>query len=284
TGNLKNVFEVKPSADFSGVTFDYIAAVSKDGTKVPVTLVRMNNITANGQRPAIVYGYGGFSIPQAPHFIGSYLAWLENGGIIAFANLRGGNEFGEGWHEAGKLAKKQNVFDDMYAAAESLVKNKWTNSDHLGIMGGSNGGLLMGAVLTQHPVAFKAVVSFVGIYDMIRNELFPNGQYNTSEYGTSSKEEDFNWLIAYSPYHNIKSSTAYPAVLLITGINDPRVASWQSRKFAAALQSANTSDNPVILLTRMDEGHGVTSSFSQRVGNNAAALTFFAHELGLKLK
>lgn len=142
----------------------------------------------------------------------------------------------------------------------------------------------MGAELTQHPEAFKAVVSFVGIYDMLRNELFPNGLYNTSEYGTSTKESDFNWLYAYSPYHHIRPNTAYPAILLETAVNDPRVAAWQSRKFTAALQEANISGNSILLLTRMNEGHGVTSTFSQRVGNTAAALTFFAHELGLKME
>ncbi len=282
-GNLKTIFEVKPAGDYSNVKFDVIDAVSKDGTKIPVTILSLKNITPNGKRPTIVYGYGGFGIPTKPRFLGAYLAWLENGGVLAYANIRGGGEFGEGWHESGMLSKKQNVFDDMYAAAESLVENNWTDSQHLGIMGGSNGGLLMGAELTQHPGAFKAAISRVGIYDMLRVELFPNGQYNISEYGTSTKEDDFRWLYAYSPYHNIKPNTSYPAVLLETGINDPRVASWQSRKFAAALQAANSSDNPIILLTRMNEGHGVTASFSQRVGNTSAALTFFAHELSLEI-
>ena len=283
-GNLKTIFEVKPPADYSNIKVNVIDAVSKDGTKIPVTILAMNDITPNGKRPAIVYGYGGFGIPTEPRFIGPYLIWLRNGGVFAYANIRGGGEFGEGWHEAGMLKNKQNVFDDMYAAAESLVKNNWTDSQHLGIMGGSNGGLLMGSELTQHPDAFKAVVSFVGIYDMLRAELFPNGQYNISEYGTSTSKTDFKWLYAYSPYHNIKPNTAYPAVLLETGINDPRVASWQSRKFAAALQAVNTSGNPIILLTRMNEGHGVTASFNQRVGNTTAAMSFFAQELGLKIK
>ena len=283
-GEIKTVFEVKPAADYSNVKYSVIDAISKDGTKIPVTILRIDNTTQNGKRPTIVYGYGGFGIPIEPNFIGPYLVWLENGGVFAYANIRGGGEFGEGWHEAGMLGKKQNVFDDMYASAEAMVKNNWTDSLHLGIMGGSNGGLLMGAELTQHPGAFKAVVSFVGIYDMIRNELFPNGQYNISEYGTSTNQKEFKWLYAYSPYHNIRPNTAYPAVLLETGINDPRVASWQSRKFAAALQVANTSDNPIILITRMNEGHGVTASFNQRLGNYSAAMTFFAHELGLKLK
>ncbi len=284
TGRLKTVFKVETTSDYSKVKYSIIEAVSKDGTKIPVTIIAMNNISPNGKRPTIVYGYGGFGIPTKPNFIGPYLAWLENGGVFAYANIRGGGEFGEGWHEAGMLDKKQNVFDDMYAAAESMVKNNWTDSQHLGIMGGSNGGLLMGAELTQHPDAFKAVASFVGIYDMLRAELFPNGQYNISEYGSSADKTEFKWLYAYSPYHNIKANTAYPAILLETGINDPRVASWQSRKFAAALQAANSSDNPIILLTRMNEGHGVTASFNQRLGNTTAAVTFFAHELGLNIK
>ncbi len=284
SGAVKNVFQVKPAGDYSRVTVREIDAVSKDGTKIPVTVLAMDNVTPNGKRPTIVYGYGGFGIPTAPHFIGAYLAWLEDGGVLAYANIRGGDEFGEGWHEAGMLGKKQNVFDDMYAAAEAMVSNHWTDRQHLGIMGGSNGGLLMGAELTQHPEAFKAVVSFVGIYDMLRAELFPNGQYNISEYGTSTKKKDFEWLYAYSPYHHVKAGTRYPATLLVTGVNDPRVAPWQSRKFAAALQAANTSDNPILLLTRMNEGHGVTASFSQRVGNTGAALSFFAQELGLKVR
>ncbi len=283
-GDLKTISEVKPAADYSKVKAQVIEAISKDGTKIPVTILSMDNVTPNRKRPAIVYGYGGFDIPTAPRFIGAYLAWLENGGVFAYANIRGGCEFGESWHRNGMLDKKQNVFDDMYAAAESLIKNNWTDSKHLGIMGGSNGGLLMGAELTQHPESFKAVVSFVGIYDMIRNELFPNGQYNISEYGTSTIESDFNWMYEYSPYHHVKGNTSYPAILLETAVNDPRVAPWQSRKFAAALQAANNSDNPILLLTRMNEGHGVTSTFSQRVGNTAAALSFFAHELGLEVK
>ncbi len=284
TGKLKTVFQVKPAADYSQVRFQTVDATSEDGTRIPVTILTMEGTPPDGKRPTIVTGYGGFGIPTAPHFIGSSLFWLENGGVLAYANIRGGGEFGEGWHEAGMLGHKQNVFDDMYAAAEEMVKEGWTDREHLGIVGGSNGGLLMGAELTQHPSAFKAVVSFVGIYDMPRAELFPNGQYNISEYGTSTKEPDFKWLYAYSPYYNVKPHTAYPAVLLETAVNDPRVAPWQSRKFAATLQAANSSDNPILLLTRMSGGHGVTASFSQRLGNSAAEYTFFAHELGLRVK
>ena len=277
----KVVFEVKPAADYSKVVAHRLDATSKDGTKVPVTVIAMQGVTPNGARPTILYGYGGFGITTAPRFLGSTLAWLERGGVYAVANIRGGGEFGEGWHEAGMLSKKQNVFDDFHAAAQALVQSHWTDTAQLGIMGGSNGGLLMGAALTQHPSEYRAVVSLVGIYDMLRVELWPNGQYNISEYGTVAKKAGFDWLRAYSPLQNVKPGTAYPAVLLITGVNDPRVAPWQSRKFAAALQAASTSKQPILLLTRMNEGHGVTASFSQRVGNAAAAISFFAEELGL---
>ena len=280
-GTLKTVFEVKPAADYSKVVTYRLDATSKDGTKIPVTVIAMKGVTPNGARPTILYGYGGFGICTAPRFLGSTLAWLERGGVYAVANIRGGGEFGEGWHADGMLSKKQNVFDDFHAAAQALVQHRWTDTAHLGILGGSNGGLLMGAALTQHPEGYRAVVSLVGIYDMLRAELWPNGQYNISEYGTVTKKPDFEWLRAYSPLQNVKSHTDYPAVLLITGVNDPRVAPWQSRKFAAALQAATTSKYPVLLLTRMNEGHGVTASFSQRVGNAAAAMAFFAQELGL---
>ncbi len=258
-----------------------LTATSKDGAKIPVTVVAMAGVKPDGKRPTILYAYGGYGIVVAPHFMGPYLAWLEKGGVYALANIRGGGAYGEGWHEAGMLGNKQNDFDDFYAAAQELVKSHWTDPAHLGIQGGSNGGLLMGAALTQHPEEYRAVVSSVGIYDMLRSELWPNGRYNVSEYGTATRKKDFQWLYAYSPLQHVKKGTAYPAVLLITGVNDPRVAPWQSRKFAAALQAANSSDRPILLLTRMNEGHGVTASFAQRVGNTAAALGFFAHELGL---
>ncbi len=283
-GGLKTIFAEKAPADYSKLRTYRLTATSRDGTKVPVTVVAMAGIKPNGKRPTILYGYGGFGIVVPPHFMGPYLAWLENGGVYALANIRGGGAYGEGWHEAGMLGNKQNGFDDFYAAAQALVNGLWTDAAHLGIQGASNGGLLMGAALTQHPREYKAVVSRVGIYDMLRAETWPNGRYNTSEYGTVTKKKDFQWLYAYSPLQHVKKGTDYPAVLLITAVNDARVAPWQSRKFAAALQAANASHNPILLLTRMNEGHGVTASFSQRVGNTAAALGFFAHELHLKIK
>src|SRR5262249_33668860 len=233
----------------------------------------------DGTAPAILGGYGGFGINTRPSFVGPYLTWLERGGILAYANIRGGGEFGEDWHQNGKGIRKQNVFDDFHAAAEALVEQHYTSESHLGSLGGSNGGLLMGAEITQHPEAFRAVVSFVGIYDTLRHEEFPNGKFNVTEYGSTANEKEFQTLYSYSPYHHIKKGVAYPAVFMETGVNDPRVAPWQSRKFAAALQEATSSGRPILLVTRTGAGHGVGQPFSQRVGNTALALTFFANEL-----
>jgi prolyl oligopeptidase len=282
SGSLKTVFEVKPAADYSKVRVTRVDGVSKDGSKVPVTVISMDGITPNGKRPTILYSYGGFGIPVTPGFIGANLAWLERGGVLAYANIRGGNEFGEAWHEQGQKLHKQTVFDDFYAAAQAMVSSNWTDTKHLGILGGSNGGLLMGAALTQHPEQYRAVVGAVGIYDVPRHETaFANGPYNVSEYGTVKDDAQAKATLAWSPLHNVKKGTAYPAVLLTTGANDPRVAPWQSRKFAAALQDATTSGQPVLLLTRMNAGHGIGAPFSQRVGNAALSMTFFATELGL---
>jgi prolyl oligopeptidase len=282
SGSLRTVFEVKPAADYSKVEVHRIDGTSKDGTKIPVTVLSMPGITPDGQRPTILYSYGGYDIPITPHFIGPELAWLERGGVLAFANIRGGNEYGQDWHAQGQKLHKQNVFDDFHAAALALFGTHWTDRKHLGILGESNGGLLMGASLVQHPDDYRAVVAMVGIYDVIRHEThFTNGAYNVSEFGTVSDPAQFKATLAYSPLQNVRPHTAYPAVLMTTGANDPRVAPWQSRKFTAALQNATTSDQPILLLTRMNAGHGIGAPFSQRVGNTAIMLTFFAQELGL---
>ncbi|MBD8874469.1 prolyl oligopeptidase family serine peptidase [Rhodanobacter sp. DHB23] len=284
-GTLETVFEVKPAADYSDVATYRIDGISKDGTKIPVTVLAMKGVTPDGARPAILYSYGGYDLPVVPHFVGPELAWLERGGVLAFANIRGGNENGELWHAQGQKLHKQNVFDDFHAAALALVDAHWTDRSHLGILGGSNGGLLMGAALVQHPGDYRAVVSMVGIYDVIRHETeSANGAYNVPEYGTVADPAQFKATLAYSPLQNVKPHIAYPAVLMTTGANDPRVSPWQSRKFAAALQGATSSGLPVLLLTRMDAGHGIGAPFSQRVGNTALMLTFFAQELGLPAK
>lgn len=285
TGTLKTVFAVKPATDYSDVEAHRIDGVSKDGTRIPVTVLAMKGVAPNGSRPTILYSYGGYDIPIKPNFVGAELAWLERGGVLAFANIRGGNEDGEDWHAQGQKLAKQNVFDDFHAAALALFDTRWTDRAHLGILGGSNGGLLMGASLVQHPGDYRAVVAMVGIYDVIRHETnFTNGAYNVSEFGTVRDPAQFKATLAYSPLQNVKPHTAYPAVLMTTGANDPRVAPWQSRKFAAALQAASSSGQPVLLLTRMNAGHGIGAPFSQRVGNTAILLTFFAQELGLPAK
>jgi prolyl oligopeptidase len=281
SGALTTVFEVKPAGDYSKVHAWRLDALSTGGVRVPITVVALGDALRDGKRPTILSAYGGFGRARQPAFIGPMLAWLERGGAYAFANIRGGGEYGEGWHRDGSRANKQHGFDDLHAAARALMDARWTDAAHLGIYGGSNGGLLMGAALTQHPADYRAVVSMVGIYDMLRAELWPNREYNTYEYGTVTNANEFAWLYGYSPLHHVRSGTAYPAVLLVTGENDPRVAPWQSRKFAAALQKANSSHRPIQLITRRNEGHGVTSSFSQRVTNTGAELSFFAEELGL---
>jgi prolyl oligopeptidase len=282
SGSLKTVFEVKPAADYSKVVVQRIDGTSKDGTKIPVTVLSLPGTTPNGARPTILYSYGGFDIPIKPGFIGSNLAWLEHGGVLAYANIRGGNENGQQWHAQGQKLDKQNVFDDFHAAALALIDARWTDRAHLGILGGSNGGLLMGTQIVQHPGDYRAVVARVGIYDMLRHETdFANGPYNIPEYGSIADPAQFKATLAYSPLQHVQANAAYPAVLLTTGENDPRVAPWQSRKFAAALQNASASTRPILLLTRMNAGHGVGAPFSQRVGDTAIGLTFFAHELGL---
>jgi len=281
SGAARTVFAVRPpDADYANVRTYRLTAISKDGTHIPVTVLALASAAKSADRPAILTSYGGYDIPVVPEFIGTNLAWLERGGIYAVANIRGGDEFGEIWHHQGRLTDKQNVFDDFAAATQALVSAGWTSPRHLGIVGGSNGGLLMGAELIQHPALYRAVVSYVGIYDTLRHQLWPNGRYNEAEYGTVANASEFRALHAYSPYYNVRPQTQYPAVLLETGENDARVAPWQSRKFAAALQASTTSGRPVLLLTRRAAGHGnIGASFSQRVGNAAASLIFFDNEL-----
>jgi prolyl oligopeptidase len=281
SGKLTSVFEVTAVGDFSPIRVTRLDAVSKDGTRVPLSVIHHKDVTPNRNRPTILYGYGGFAVLQQPNFLGPTLAWLERGGVYAVANLRGGGEFGEPWHQAGMTTRKQNVFDDFLACARTLQEFGWTNPGKLGIMGGSNGGLLVAACMTQHPEAFRAVVGLVGVYDSLGHERFPNGTYNVPEYGDTRVKEEFEAILAYSPYQNVKQGTAYPAVLLQTGENDLRVAPWQTRKFGAALQEATTSGQPVLVVTQTNAGHGQGASFSQKVGKTALALSFMAHHLEL---
>jgi prolyl oligopeptidase len=258
-------------------------ATSKDGTRVPVDVLRMKGGKLDGDRPTILYGYGGYGINETPHYSPILALWILNGGVYANAVLRGGGEFGEEWHLAGNLTRKQNVFDDFFAIAEWLVKEGYTRPERLAILGGSNGGLLVNAVLTQHPQAFRAAASMVGISDMIRVEATPNGAYNVTEFGSVKDPEQFRALYAYSPYHHVVDGTRYPAVLLTAGEGDPRVDSWHAKKMAARLQEATTSGLPVVLRIS-GWGHGIGSSRDERIAQAADLWTFFFAELGVPFR
>jgi prolyl oligopeptidase len=275
------VFELKAVGDYSAIEVTRLVANSKDGSTVPISVMHHKSVTPNGKRPTILYAYGGFGTLQQPAFLGPTLAWLERGGVYAVANIRGGGEYGEPWHQAGMTTRKQNCFDDFYACAQALERDGWTNPDKLGIMGGSNGGLLVGASLVQHPSAFEAVVGLVGVYDALGHEDFANGKYNIPEYGSYEVKEDFEAKLAYSPLQNVKQGTAYPAVLMQTGENDMRVAPYQTRKFGAALQAVTTSGEPILMVTQTNAGHGAGASFSQKVGKTALSLSFMAQHLCL---
>jgi prolyl oligopeptidase len=256
-------------------------ATSKDGTKVPMTVLHKKNMGRSGIHPTILTGYGGFELSMTPEFSASLRMWFDADGVFAIANLRGGGEYGEQWHDQGKLTNKQHVFDDFIACAQLLVQRKYTNPKKLGIEGGSNGGLLMGAALTQRPDLFRAVASTAGIYDMMRVESTQNGQFNATEYGSIKNPEQFKALYAYSPYQHVVDETKYPAILLIVGENDLRVDPWHSRKFAARLQAANNSDLPIFLISFSNAGHGgIGSGEDQQIAMSAYRWAFFFDQLG----
>lgn len=256
--------------------------LSKDGTKVPLNILRRKGIKLNGQNPAILTGYGGFGLSLTPSFDPEIRPWLDAGGVYAIANLRGGGEFGEEWHTSGSVMHKQNVFDDFVASAEYLIKTGYTNSSKLGIVGGSNGGLLMSAVTIQRPELFRAVVSIAGVHDMLRLESTENGQLLTAEFGSVKDLEQFKNLYAYSPYHHVRGGVKYPAILFLTGENDPAVAPWNSRKMTARLQAANASDHPVLLINFSNAGHGgIGSSEDQQAAMDIYQYEFMYDQLGV---
>jgi prolyl oligopeptidase len=260
-----------------------VFATSKDGTRVPLNIIQRKGAKLDGSNPVLLDGYGGYGISMKPFFVGSQArVWLDQGGITATAVLRGGGEYGEEWHKAGNLTHKQNVFDDFIACGQYLVEHKYTSPAHLAIIGGSNGGLLMGAAFTQRPDLFRAVVSFVGIYDMLRVELDPNGAFNVTEFGTVKDPDQFKALYAYSPYHHVKDGTAYPAILFLTGENDHRVNPMQSRKMTARLQAANSSDHPILLRTTAAAGHGIGTALDEEIEESADVYAFLFDQLGIK--
>jgi prolyl oligopeptidase len=267
---------------FSDIEVTREFATSKDGARIPLNIIRPKGTKLDGSNPTLLYGYGGYGISMSPTFDFTRRLWFDRGGIYVVANIRGGGEFGEEWHKAGNLTNKQNVFDDFAAAAKYLIEKKYTRPEKLALMGGSNGGLLMGALITQHPDLMRAVVSAVGIYDMLRVELAPNGAFNVTEFGTVKDEDQFKALYAYSPYHHVIDGTDYPAILLMTGANDGRVAPYHSRKMTARLQEANKSDHPILLRTSTSAGHGIGTALSERIKQLADIYSFLFAQLEMK--
>jgi prolyl oligopeptidase len=267
--------------DFDDIDVTREFAVSKDGTKVPVNILHKKGLKRDGRNPTLLYGYGGYGISLTPGFDSARHIWFDAGGVYAVANLRGGGEYGEQWHKAGNLTAKQHVFDDFIAAAEHLIKRRYTNPSRLAAEGASNGGLLMGAFLTQRPDLARAVVARVGIHDMLRVELDPNGQFNITEFGTVKDLEQFKALYAYSPFHHVRDGVKYPAVLLTTGENDGRVNPAQSRKMAARLQAATASDRPILFRSTASAGHGIGTALKERIAEQADVLAFLFDQLGV---
>ena len=268
--------------DFSDIEAVREFAISKDGTKVPVNILYRRGTKLDGTNPTLLTGYGGYGISLRPEFDFTRRIWFDRGGVMAvIANLRGGGEFGEAWHFAGNLTHKQNVFDDFAACARHLVERGYTRSARLAVEGGSNGGLLMGAFLTQHPELARAVVSHVGIYDMLRVELDPNGAFNVTEFGTVKDAAQFQALYAYSPYHHVVDGTKYPAVFFLAGENDGRVNPANSRKMAARLQAATASGRPILLRMSSDSGHGMGTALDERIAQEADVYAFLFDQLGV---
>jgi prolyl oligopeptidase len=255
-------------------------ATSKDGTRVPFFLTAAKGLARDGRNPAMIYGYGGFSISLLPGYRSDVPAWLERGGIFVTVNLRGGAEYGEAWHKAGHLDRKQNVFDDFIAVAEHLVREKFTSPDRLGMMGGSNGGLLVGAVMEQRPDLFAVAMPAVGVMDMLRYDQFTGGKLWATEYGSSSDPRHFPVLLAYSPLHNLKPGTCYPATLVTTADHDDRVVPSHSFKFVAALQAAQGCDRPALIRVEIDGSHGYRPT-DRLIAERADQWAFAAAHLGM---
>lgn len=275
--------ESKLSVDVSGYETRQVFYTSKDGTRVPMFIVAKKGVQLNGNNPTLLYGYGGFDVSETPSFSTSRLVWLEMGGVFASANLRGGGEYGRSWHEGGMLAKKQNVFDDFIGAAEYLIREKYTSTPKLAITGGSNGGLLVGAVLNQRPDLFGAAIPAVGVMDMLRFHKFTIGWAWTSDYGSSEKPDQFKTLFAYSPLHNIRPGTCYPATLVLTADHDDRVVPGHSFKYAAALQAAQSCAKPTLIRIDTDAGHGAGKPTTKVLDESADRFAFLVRNLGMTL-
>ena len=275
-----------PSIDPSAYDVQQVWYSSKDGTKVPMFVVSKKGIERNGKNPTLLTGYGGFNISMTPAFNRSMYLWMEHGGIYAVANLRGGSEFGEDWHRAGMLEKKQNVFDDFIAAGEYLIAQKYTDRDHLAIFGGSNGGLLMGAMITQRPDLFRAVVCAVPLLDMLRYQNFQIAKLWIPEYGSAEDAKQFDWLYAYSPYHHVKPGQEYPAILFMTGDTDTRVDPMHAKKMAALMQAeaknGASQQKPILLRIETKAGHGQGKPVTKQIEESTDMYSFLFWQLGVK--
>lgn len=283
-GQSTMLFQPDVGVDLSELVVKREFYSSKDGTKIPIFLMHRQGIKLDGNNPTLLYAYGGFTVSLTPGYSASRLAWVERGGVVAIANLRGGGEYGEAWHEAGKLDKKQNVFDDFIAAAEWLDEQGIADSAHLGIQGGSNGGLLVGAVMTQRPELFSACLPAVGVMDMLRFHRFTAGQFWRDEYGSADDPEMFSYLLGYSPYHNVRPNVDYPPTLVTTADTDDRVVPMHSFKFAAALQQAQTEskvgENPLLIRIETSAGHGAGKPISKRIEEAADIWAFLWQHVG----
>ena len=274
----------QPTVDFDPNAFEtrQVFYPSKDGTKIPMFIVHKKGLVLNGSNPTYLYGYGGFDISLEPAFSPANIVWMEMGGVYAQPNLRGGGEYGKEWHDAGRLKNKQNVFDDFIAAAEWLIANKYTSSPKLAIGGGSNGGLLVGAVMTQRPELFGAALPAVGVMDMLRYHKFTIGWAWKSDYGDPDVKEDFEVALKYSPLHNLKPGVSYPATLVTTGDHDDRVVPAHSHKFIAALQAAQKGSAPVLTRIETKAGHGAGKPTAKIIEERADQWAFLVKTLGIQ--
>ena len=271
-----------PNIDFDSKNFvsEQHFFTSKDSTKVPISIMYKKGVKLDRKNPTILYGYGGFNISLKPSFSVINAVWLEQGGIYAVANLRGGGEYGKDWHDSGTKMKKQNVFDDFIAASEFLIENKYTNSNHLAISGRSNGGLLVGACMTQRPELFQVALPAVGVLDMLRYHTFTSGAGWAYDYGTSEQSKEmFEYLHKYSPVHNVKETTEYPATLILTGDHDDRVVPAHSFKFAAHLQAKQSGENPTLIRIETNAGHGAGTPINKKIEEAADIMGFILHNM-----
>jgi prolyl oligopeptidase len=274
SGKVELWAKVELPVDTSLYTVEQVFYPSKDGTRIPMFLVHRKGLARDGQRPTLLYGYGGFNVSLPPAFRASIFPWLDAGGVFAVANLRGGGEYGQAWHEAGRLHRKQTVFDDFHAAAEYLVREQYTRPGRLAINGGSNGGLLVGAAMTQRPELYGAVVCAVPLLDMVRYQLFGSGRTWVPEYGSAEDAEDFKVLYAYSPYHALKPGVRYPPLLMMSADHDDRVDPLHARKFVAALQNLEGQRAPVLLRIESNAGHGGADQVAKAIESSADMLAF----------